>query len=373
MIGSIDNNNTYTQDAFPAVPSFTYRSVPGGSPAFGRAYNALPSDGTAATFAVGQSDKLFLADYGGAGTFDYTWAALSPDGAFGLYSENYWGNTFSAMGGEGMPTTVADWTGTGDTSNPGAGVRPYNQVDGSGNWTGLVYGPFGVTGRNRWNSTRYRVYKMTGAVGARTNAFLETDATYPTYGNGGLGDAAMMLPAFSPDGKKLVFINGDMAADAGGVNRSAWRRGLSTFNVAPDAVSGYPVFGSRKLVFDNFKNDPVQSAWPGSRTPVQRPEVFFPSFEGDSRMIVFQGVEANAPFAGHAYQFDYTQASSGPFLGATRPHMKLSDCNGNPVGFLGDTRSAGFPDNTGMTVSAGCTNSGSADVSYNYYKACLCT
>ena len=34
----------------------------------------------------------------------------------------------------------------------------------------------------------------------------------------------MMVPAFSPDGKKLVFVDGDSAGGAG------WRKGLSTFD-----------------------------------------------------------------------------------------------------------------------------------------------
>ncbi|MET0791487.1 MAG: hypothetical protein ABW061_08190, partial [Polyangiaceae bacterium] len=64
----------------------------------------------------------------------------------------------------------------------------------------------------------------TTRLGTRPVAQAEAWLNSATPGNWGLGGTAMMVPAFAPNGSKLVFIDGDSAGGAG------WRKGLSTFD-----------------------------------------------------------------------------------------------------------------------------------------------
>lgn len=78
----------------------------------------------------------------------------------------------------------------------------------------------------------------------------------------GLADVAMMIPSFSPDGKKLVFIDGDNGGGAG------WRKGMSTFD-----------FNAATRTFSNRKQ--LRNTWP------QGEVMKWPAFEPDSKSIIF--------------------------------------------------------------------------------------
>jgi hypothetical protein len=81
--------------------------------------------------------------------------------------------------------------------------------------------------------------------------------------NWGLGSTVMMVPAFSPDGTKLVFIDGDSAGGAG------WRKGLSIFD-----------FDETGKTFSNRRS--LRNTWPSGDV------MKWPVWEPDSRSIIFQ-------------------------------------------------------------------------------------
>ncbi|HEX7668352.1 MAG TPA: hypothetical protein VF395_02155, partial [Polyangiaceae bacterium] len=81
--------------------------------------------------------------------------------------------------------------------------------------------------------------------------------------NWGLGNAVMMVPAFSPDGKKLVFIDGDDAAGSG------WRKGLSMWDFDQTAKH----FSNRATIRNTWSLGDVMK---------------WPVWESDSRSVIFQ-------------------------------------------------------------------------------------
>jgi len=78
----------------------------------------------------------------------------------------------------------------------------------------------------------------------------------------GLTGVGMMVPSFSPDGKKLVFIDGDITGGAG------WRKGMSTFD-----------FNAATKTFSNRKE--LRNTWPVGAV------MKWPAFEPDSKSIIF--------------------------------------------------------------------------------------
>ncbi|MES1173750.1 MAG: PA14 domain-containing protein [Myxococcales bacterium] len=89
------------------------------------------------------------------------------------------------------------------------------------------------------------------------------DVTASSAGRWGLSGTAMMVPSFSPNGSKLVFIDGDSAGNAG------WRKGLSTFDFDQTGKS----FKNRRL---------ITSTWPAGDA------MKWPTFESDSRSVIYQ-------------------------------------------------------------------------------------
>jgi hypothetical protein len=85
----------------------------------------------------------------------------------------------------------------------------------------------------------------------------------------GLASTAMMVPAFSPDGTKLVFVDGDTSAGA------SWRQGLSIFDFNQGAMQ----FGNRRNVVNTVNTGNV---------------VRWPAFESDSRSVIYQTNQATS-------------------------------------------------------------------------------
>ncbi|MEI9953125.1 MAG: PA14 domain-containing protein [Pseudomonadota bacterium] len=113
-------------------------------------------------------------------------------------------------------------------------------------------------GGDNGNNTSYSVWQTPQASGVAP-----LDVTAATSGAWGLGKTAMMVPSFSPDAKKLVFIDGDSSAGAG------WRKGLSTF----DFDQGNKLFKRRRSLVNTWPFGDVMK---------------WPTFESDSRSIIYQ-------------------------------------------------------------------------------------
>jgi hypothetical protein len=136
----------------------------------------------------------------------FAWAALTPDGDYALQGSFFWGNV--------------RWDGSTKSSN---GSKPFV------------------------------IWKLSSTPGV---------APVQEATNWGLGSAHMLVPSFSPDGKKLVFVDGDTAGGA------SWRHGVSTYDVNLGSKS----FSGRKKVFSTSSSGDV---------------IKWPTFESDSSSVVF--------------------------------------------------------------------------------------
>jgi len=116
-----------------------------------------------------------------------------------------------------------------------------------------------IDGGDNGNDSSYWVWQLPNSTTAPT----PIDVTAASPGNWGLAGTTMMVPSFSPDSKKLVFIDGDSAGGAG------WRKGLSTFDFNQSAQ----LFQNRRL---------IASTWPLGDV------MKWPTFESDSRSVIFQ-------------------------------------------------------------------------------------
>jgi hypothetical protein len=113
-------------------------------------------------------------------------------------------------------------------------------------------------GGDNGNNSSYWVWQT-----PTTAAPVPIDVTAATPGNWGLGSAVMMVPSFSPDSSKLVFIDGDSGGGAG------WRKGLSTW----DFDETLKLFRNRRLIVNH---------WPS------RDVLKWPTFESDSQSVIYQ-------------------------------------------------------------------------------------
>jgi hypothetical protein len=113
-------------------------------------------------------------------------------------------------------------------------------------------------GGDNGNGYPYYAWQTPDTVGAAP-----VDVTSQSPGNWGLGQSVMMVPTFSPDGKKLVFVDGDSATNAG------WRKGLSTF----DFDQGTKLFKNRRQMVNNFPYGDV---------------IKWPAYESDSKSVIYQ-------------------------------------------------------------------------------------
>jgi hypothetical protein len=155
-----------------------------------------------------------------------------------------------------------------DQGGGGARARVLWKPCGNGAYTVVPQSAFVPTGgRQRGGFTRaggdnasgvdYFIWKTPDTVGVSAQ-----DVTATSPGKWGLAGATMMVPAFSPDASKLVFVDGDQAGGAG------WRKGLSVFDFSQNGR----VFKNRRTIVDN---------WPFGDV------IKWPTFESDSRSVIY--------------------------------------------------------------------------------------
>ena len=157
---------------------------------------------------------------------------------------------YEATGGSAVQLQwKVNCTSAGWTSIPSSAFKP----TGDTNRSGLMR-----DGGDNSNNSSYSAWKTPQASGVSP-----LDVTANTPGAWGLGRTAMMVPSFSPDAKKLVFVDGDSSAGAG------WRKGLSTF----DFDQTGKLFKSRRSLVNT---------WPLGDV------VKWPTFESDSRSVIYQ-------------------------------------------------------------------------------------
>jgi hypothetical protein len=151
---------------------------------------------------------------GGVDSRGFSYGAITPDGKYSIQTANWWGNTTD--------------TGSYNNNDPGNHSLSYSNKVWQLSTTPDVMST-DVSGSNAW----------------------------------GLGDAAIMMPSISPDGTKLIAIDGDRS------NGASWRKGLHTWN-----------FNEASETFSN----------PTSILNVTNTDQWlrWPSFESDSRSLLYQ-------------------------------------------------------------------------------------
>ncbi|MES1178494.1 MAG: PA14 domain-containing protein [Myxococcales bacterium] len=137
----------------------------------------------------------------------------------------------------------------GWTAIPNSAFKPTGDTNRSG---------AGRDGGDNGNGTKYTIWQTPSSTGVDP-----IDVSSATPGNWGLGNSALMVPAFSPDGSKLVFVDGDSAGGAG------WRKGLSTFD-----------FDQTGKLFTNRRS--IVNTWPLGDA------LKWPTFESDSHSVIYQ-------------------------------------------------------------------------------------
>ncbi len=141
------------------------------------------------------------------------------------------------------PCEAADWV-----TVPSSAFSPSGDAGDAG---------FVRAGGDNGNGDPYWVWELT-----TTENVVSTDVSGQRLSNWGLANTTMMVPTFSPDGTRLVFVDGDQGGGAG------WRKGLSIFDFDQDDK----LFRDRRLLLNN---------WPYGDV------IKWPTFESDSRSIVY--------------------------------------------------------------------------------------
>jgi hypothetical protein len=182
----------------------------------------------------------------------WTYGALSGAGNFSAGSHDFKFD-FYDDGGNAVSRLLWDTPCAGSpgwVTIPSSAFTPSSSYDRT---TGYV-----VDGGDNGDNSSYWVWQL--PTSASTTP---VDVTADGAGRWGLAGTAMMVPSFSPDGGKLVFIDGDSAGNAG------WRKGLSTFD-----------FDRAGMLFKNRRL--VTSTWPAGDA------LKWPTFESDSRSVIYQ-------------------------------------------------------------------------------------
>lgn len=131
-------------------------------------------------------------------------------------------------------------------------------------------GKYVLQGYNFWGNVAnkpWKVYELNPTTG------VPTDVTADSASNWGLGNSVFMVPSFSPDNKKLVVINGDTTGGAKS------RQGVATFDF--DAATKQ--FSNRRQIVNTATSVAATNL-------ITR----WPTFEPDSRSVVYQTNPANA-------------------------------------------------------------------------------
>ena len=156
-----------------------------------------------------------------------------------------------------------------------------------------------------WGGTQTRAFKVDKS-GTSTTAMPEAIVN-------GLSTTPAYLPIYSPDGKRIAFVNGDNTAAAVGTARKS----ISVMDAAIDPVAGGNgtlTFGNRATVLDN--------GLPTGSGLVTK----FPAFMPDSKQIVLQeGTNAENGYGGMLAHYS---ANTGKlFLLRGSEHIELAKAN----------------------------------------------
>jgi hypothetical protein len=118
------------------------------------------------------------------------------------------------------------------------------------------------------------IYQLTttGTITLNTTAL---NFSVLTAGDSLLKSTTMMVPQFSPDGTKLIYVNGDADTISGA--STGWRRGLSMMDVNLSTLS----FSNKRRLVNNYNATTVGST------------IKWPFFEHDSRSVIYVQSDPN--------------------------------------------------------------------------------